>query len=134
MTEFDEDLKTILDANWNTSVIDKPKIYLTREARMIDLQYGNFIVIEPTRREDEFFGIGAVEYIVRARCSLMIRTGTSVDDANKMLSVVHGILRDKSNWSSWQNVRVSSLESLMEREKKIYSYVLEVEGIKFESI
>jgi hypothetical protein len=131
---FDEDLKGILDSYWDETVIDKPKIVLAREVRMVDLQSGNFVIIEPAHREDEFFGIGAVDYLVRARCSLTIKAGGSVDDANKMLSVVQGILRDKSKWSSWMNVRISSLESLMDREKKIYSYALEVEAIKVESV
>jgi len=131
---FDEDLKTILDSYWDETIIDKPKIVLAREVRMIDLQSGNFVVLEPAHREDEFFGIGAVDFLVRARCSLTIRAGSSVGDANKMLSVVQTILRDKTKWGSWQNVRIVGLESLMDREKKIYSYALEVEAIKFESV
>jgi len=134
MTKFDEDLREIIDANWDETVIDKPKIVLAREVRMIDLQAGNFVIFEPASREDEFFGIGAVDFLVRTRCSLTIKAGGSAEDAEKMLNVVQKILRNKFNWGSWQNVRVAWIESLMNREKKIYSYSLEVEAIKFEAV
>jgi hypothetical protein len=130
---IDEDLKTILDSNWNTAVVDKPRIVLAREVRMVDLQAGDIIVIDAPTEEDDFFGIGARDYLKRTRCALHIRTGESAERAEKMLQVVRSILRDGEKWGGWLLMRLAGLESLMDREKKIYSYTAEVEAMRSES-
>jgi hypothetical protein len=131
---IDEDLKSILESNWDETVVGKPRIVLSREVRMIDLQAGDIIVIDAPTEEEEFFGIGATDYLKRARCALHIRTSVGAEQAKKMLQVVRSVLRKKENWSGWALLRFAALESLMDREKKIYSFTAEVEAIKSESV
>jgi hypothetical protein len=97
------------------------------------LQAGHFIITEDVGTEEEFFGIGAADYLVRSRARLTIRTGESVERAEKMLEVVRKVLRNKQTWGAWQNLRIAGLECLMEREKKIYAYVVDVEAMRSES-
>jgi len=131
---IDEDLKAMLSNNWDETVVDRPRIVLAREVRMIDLQAGDIIVIDAPTEEEEFFGIGARDYLKRARCALHIRTSVGAERAEKMLQVVRSVLRKKENWSGWALLRFVALESLMDREKKIYSFTAEVEAIKSESV
>jgi hypothetical protein len=127
MTELDEDVKRMIMDNWNEN-IDMPKIELSRDVRLVDLQNYDYVVIHAPTVLQEFLGIGAKEYLLRSKIRITVRS-SDLDRAKILRDEVLRITRDKELWGGWLNLRVELVEAIMDKERKIFSYTFELSAV-----
>jgi hypothetical protein len=125
--ELDEDVKKMIIDNWNEN-IDVPRIELSRDVRLIDLQNDDYIVIHAPAVLQEFLGIGAKEYLLRARIRITVRS-SDLDRAKTLRDEVLRITRNKELWGGWLNLRVELVEAIMDKERKLFSYIFELQAM-----
>lgn len=127
-----KDMRDYLDENWSND-IEKPLIIYTRDLRMMDVQRYDYILFEAVVEGDEFAGIGGWEYRRYVTWRLIIRTMRSWERALEILTEIRRILRDASVWSGkYVIVRVADVDDLSDREKKVYGFMVRIEGFKIE--
>jgi len=128
------DFKSMIEDNWDTDTGgDIPTIADIRDYRGIDVTNEDYIFIRGAPMADQFFGIGASEFRRNVNVTILIKSA-SKDRAKEMRDEVVRIMRTKSYWGDYENVLVTSISGMSDRERKIYSYILTISAFVIETV
>ena len=98
MSAYDpaDDLMTLLE----NALADEQdvKIYKEWEIRDLDLLSGDYVLIRSISEEDEYLGIGGMEFMRHVVASVMIRTAESRERVRELEEKIRTYFRTKANW------------------------------------
>lgn len=98
MSAYDpaDDLMTLLE----NALADEQdvKIYKEWEIRDLDLLSGDYVLIRSISEEDEYLGIGGMEFMRHVVASVMIRTAESRERVRELEEKIRAYFRTKANW------------------------------------
>lgn len=101
-----------------------------------DLRQTDVMVVGPVDEEDDFLGIGGLEFTRYVRLTVRVDTAKSRERAVQLVRLVRNILRRKENWlydgRVLLNMRISGVFDLSDRQKGIYSFEIHVEWFTIE--
>ena len=100
------------------------------------MRTGDFIIIESATERDEFFGLGAMEFVRYVTIRMSVMTAESRHRVRELSEKVRDVLRRKENWVVGDrimlNLRISREIDRSDIERGIYSQQIEVEWFEIE--